>query len=300
MSDYTTVAAYFPSQASAESAISALEAAGFQKTQIGVAVSGTNTEAPPSEKSGASAAHTAGHHAGNAWEKVKSFFSGDAAEPYAGEAERETFNDHVIAPESYGSEELHGSLAGLSMPNAHTRYFGHRLGSRTEGAIVTVEANGRETEAREILNENGGDVGDDAAEFDYGAAENPASAQNIQLYGEVLRVHKDRVSRGEVRLRKEVHSTTQQVEVPVTREELVLERVPVTGEQPVRGSAFEGQEIRIPLSEERATVSKEPVVREEVRFGKKEITNVEAFDEQVRHEELNIDRNTKDVIDKSA
>jgi stress response protein YsnF len=57
-------------------------------------------------------------------------------------------------------------------------------------------------------------------------------AQNIQLYGEVLRVQKDRVSRGEVRLRKEVTTTTQTVEVPVIREELVLERAPVSGQVP--------------------------------------------------------------------
>jgi uncharacterized protein (TIGR02271 family) len=46
------------------------------------------------------------------------------------------------------------------------------------------------------------------------------------LYGEVLRVHKDSVNRGATRLRKEVHTTTQLVEVHVTREELVVERVP--------------------------------------------------------------------------
>jgi uncharacterized protein (TIGR02271 family) len=80
----------------------------------------------------------------------------------------------------------------------------------------------------------------------------------------VLRVHKDRVSRGEVRLRKEVITTTQTVEVPVTREELVLDRVPVPGQVPATGAAFDSKEIRIPLSEEHATVSKQAVVREEV------------------------------------
>jgi uncharacterized protein (TIGR02271 family) len=38
------------------------------------------------------------------------------------------------------------------------------------------------------------------------------------------------VNRGEVRIRKEVLTTTQTIEVPVTREELVVERVPVSGE----------------------------------------------------------------------
>jgi hypothetical protein len=49
MSEYNTVAAYFPTQASAESAIEALKTAGFQQTQIGVAAAngtaGTRCEA---------------------------------------------------------------------------------------------------------------------------------------------------------------------------------------------------------------------------------------------------------------
>jgi uncharacterized protein (TIGR02271 family) len=101
------------------------------------------------------------------------------------------------------------------------------------------------------------------------------------------------VSRGEVRLRKEVTTSTQTVEVPVTREELVLERVPVSGQIPATDAAFDSKEIRIPLSEEHATVSKQAVVREEVRVGKKQVTDVETLDEQVRHEDLRVDQSIK-------
>jgi uncharacterized protein (TIGR02271 family) len=233
------------------------------------------------------------------WNKIKNFFSGDTAEPYAGEASRDTLNDNVITPETYNSDDLHGSLGGLSLPDEHKRYFGHRLGSSPEGAIVTVDAKGRENEAKSIFDQNGGDLGVNAASYDYGQA-HPLAGQKIQLYGEVLRVHKDRVSRGEVRLRKEVHTATQGVEVPVTREELVLERVPVNGEVPASGAAFKSDEIRIPLSEERASVTKEPVVREEFQVGKKATSSVKTFDEQVRHEKLNVDRGTQDVRDKGV
>ena len=57
-------------------------------------------------------------------------------------------------------------------------------------------------------------------------------ADRIQLFGEVLRVHKERISRGEVRLHKDVVTDRQTVEVPVTREELVLERVAVPADTP--------------------------------------------------------------------
>jgi uncharacterized protein (TIGR02271 family) len=287
MADYGTVVGYFPSQATAESAISALKQAGFQQNQIGVAARSDSSEP--------STAYKAGKTAGGAWESVKNFFGGNAAEPYAGESTKETFNDHVLTPEDYGSDDVHESLAGLSVPAEHARYFGHRLGTGNEGAIVTVAAEGRKEEAIEIIEANGGDIGADADDYDYGIETPRATdAQNIQLYGEVLRVHKDRVSRGEVRLRKEVITTTQTVEVPVTREELVLERVPVSGQVPATGATFESEEIRIPLSEERAAVSKQAVVREEVRVGKKQVTGVETLDEQVRSEELKIDQNVKD------
>ena len=290
MADYKTVAAYFPSQSSAESAILKLKQAGFQQSQIGLATAGTATTA---DQSG-STSYKAGHAAGNAWEKFKSMFEGNSAEPYAGETTKETFNDNVITPDPvYGSEDLHGSLADMSVAQEHSRYFGHRM-ANGEGLLVTVNAAGREAEALEILEQSGGDVGANAAGYDYGTTPS-VGAQNIQLYGEVLRVNKDRIQRGEVRIRKEVHSTTQTVEVPVTREELVIERTPVTGVTTATGSAFQGEEIRIPLTEERASVTKEAVVREEVRVGKKEVTTVESHDEQVRHEELSVEGDTKKV-----
>jgi uncharacterized protein (TIGR02271 family) len=294
MTGYGTVVGYFPSQATAESAINALKQAGFEQHQIGVAARSLQKRASSSSRS--STAYKAGKTAGGAWDSIKNFFGGNSVEPYAGEATKETFNDHVLTPEDYGADDVHDSLAGLSVPAERARYFGHRLGTGDEGAVVTVNAGAREREAIEIITATGGDVGNEADSYDYGT-ERPADAQNIQLYGEVLRVHKDRISRGEVRVRKEVTTTTQTVEVPVTREELVVERVPVSGQVPATGATFDSEEIRIPLSEERATVSKHAVVQEEVRLGKKEVTSVETLDEQVRSEELKIDQNVKNGTD---
>jgi uncharacterized protein (TIGR02271 family) len=303
MANSGTVVGYFSSQETAESTISALKEAGFHQSQIGVAARSASA-APASSsvvsESGTSTAYKTGQSVGGAWETVKHFFTGNTAEPYAGETTKETFNDRVVTPEGYGSDDLHGSLAGLSVPAEHARYFGHRLTTGVERAIVTVNAPGREVEAAGIIEANGGDIGNAAGEYDYGTSTPPVTdAQHIQLYGEVLRVHKDRVGQGEVRIRKEVHTTPQSVEVPVTREELVVERVPISGQEVAGNPTFEGQEIRIPLSEERAYVEKQAVVREEVRIGKKEVTNVESFDEKVRSEELKVDQNGQ-IVDKTA
>ncbi|HET7348788.1 MAG TPA: YsnF/AvaK domain-containing protein, partial [Acidobacteriaceae bacterium] len=110
----------------------------------------------------------------------------------------------------------------------------------------------------------------------------------------VLRVHRDRIQRGEARLRKETVTENQRVDVPVTREELVVEKVPVAGEKAAPGARIgEDSEVRVPLSEERVSVDKEPVVREEVRVGKKGVTNVESRDETLRREELRVEDKSK-------
>ncbi len=336
-----TVAGYFETESKAETAIDALEAAGFKSSQIGLAASGTAL--PTSETDGdygtassagtttgshtgsiggsladagsamrskiSGAADTAAHEGGGFWGKIKNFFDGEGAEPYAGEQNEGELGTREIttaggSTSAYGSDDLHGSLSDLSLPNEHASYFRDKLSGNNQGYLVTVSAAERIAEAREILERNGADIGTDAASFvdttasaggtSAMAADTLTGAQNLKLYGEVLRVHKDRVSRGEVRVRKEITTETRTIEVPVTREELVIERVPVSGQAAVAGDeAFANQEIRIPLSEEQASVEKQAVVREEVRLGKREVSETEHFDETVRNENLKVDDETK-------
>ncbi len=101
---------------------------------------------------------------------------------------------------------------------------------------------------------------------------------------------KERLSRGEVRLRKEVVTENQNVQVPVTREELVIERRP-GGEQEVSGDRAIGKdsEIRVPLSEGRVQVEKRPVVREELEVGKRRVDSTKQVGDQVRREELRVE-----------
>jgi len=133
----------------------------------------------------------------------------------------------------------------------------------------------------------------DAAYDDRNSNRGQQDVQNIQLLGEVLRVHKDRVNRGEVVIRKDIITETQNVQVPVTREELVVERRDVSGETPARGSIGENQELRIPLSEETASVDKGTVVREEVAVGKRPVQEVRDLSGEVRREELVVDDQTR-------
>lgn len=138
----------------------------------------------------------------------------------------------------------------------------------------------------------------DARRPDYtGTSAETEDLQNMQLLGEVLRVHKDRVSRGEVVVRKNVVNDTQTVQVPVTRDEFVMERRAATGDAPASGTVGEGQEIRIPLTEETASIDKGTVVREDVTVGKKPVQEIRDLSGDVRREELEVDdRTTKRAV----
>lgn len=166
-------------------------------------------------------------------------------------------------------------------------------------ALVSVTGTRRE-EARRILQNAGGDLRESGFETVAGRASADVEGdRRIQLRGEILRTYKDSVQRGEVRLRKDVVAETKKVEVPVTREELVIERTPVSG-QSATGEIGKGEEIRVPLSEERVRTEKQPVVTDEVRVGKRAVQRTENVSDDVRHEELRVDKEGDVDVDTQA
>lgn len=75
------------------------------------------------------------------------------------------------------------------------------------------------------------------------------------------------------------------------REEVVIERTPVHGraaEGITAGDLREGEQIRIPVREEQVTITKDAVVVEEVKVGKRTVQDTEKFSGQVRKEEVKI------------
>lgn len=106
---------------------------------------------------------------------------------------------------------------------------------------------------------------------------------------ERLNVQKDKVQTGEARLRKYVVTDTETVEVPVTREEVRVERTPISEEEAanLKGNIDEaGQEASVTLNEERVSVNKETVPVEKVSLNKEQITETERHTEEVRKEQI--------------
>ena len=113
--------------------------------------------------------------------------------------------------------------------------------------------------------------------------------ERIELREEELRAEKERVQAGEVRLRKEVVEEEKTIQVPVTHEEVVVEKHSVGGRRPAEGNIGDDEEIRIPLMEEEVHVEKTPVVREEVSLRKQQVQDTERVSETVRREEAWVD-----------
>lgn len=113
--------------------------------------------------------------------------------------------------------------------------------------------------------------------------------ENIELREEELRVEKERVEAGEVRLRKEVVEENRTIDVPVTREEVVVEKRSVGGRRPASGQVGEDAEISVPVMEEKIEVEKTPVVREEVSLKKKQVQDTRQVSDTVKREEAWVD-----------
>jgi len=111
--------------------------------------------------------------------------------------------------------------------------------------------------------------------------------RTIQLREERLKVRKTPVETGDVRVRKEVVTEQKTIDVPVEREEVVIERRPASGR--ATGTDFGAEEIRIPVKEEKVDVTKEAVVTEEVSVGKRKVQDTKHVSETVRKEELGVD-----------
>ena len=319
------IVALFDDANDAHLAVTQLRDSGFSSSQIGAAFRGDSISRYTERN--VTSTGTVKHDAENWWEKVKDAFR---PEEQKVEARREVAVDPDVEFDPYArndheydfaDRDFEGSLAGTGIPSDRAAYLTRNL--KRGGAIVTVRDADRSAEAEQILTANKGkvryeDAADavgtgypeadltDAATIDaadstgrevtdtgyvnQAAVSSNTAADRVQLFGEVLRVHKERVNRGEVRLRKDVITENQTVEVPITREELVLERVAVSGDTPVPSANLgRGQEIRVPLAEDRVRVEKVPVVKEEVLVGKRDVADVARVGEDVRREELRVD-----------
>jgi len=109
---------------------------------------------------------------------------------------------------------------------------------------------------------------------------------------EQLRVGTERVEAGRARLRKYVTTETETRTVPVSREEVRVEREPITDAnmpKAMDGPAISEEEHEVVLTEERPVVAKEAVPVERVRLDTETVTEQATVTEEVRKEQIDMD-----------
>lgn len=301
-SDFTqTIVGLFSERRHAEQAIRDLKAAGFTEEQIGVAMQNREDQQSLMEDTGSQAAEGAAKGAvsggivGGLIGLLGSLLIPGVGPIVVGGVLASALTGAGIGAATGG---LIGALMGLGVPEEDAQHFDRGL--RSGGILVTVNAGAaRAQEAIAILRSHEADLGPSGiaryGEVDTGAATvgsrevgDVAGQERIELLEEELDVQKRQVKAGEVRVRKEVVTESKQVEVPVSREELVIERRPAGGRKvdtPVGGD----EEIRVPLMAEEVDVDKHTRVREELEVGKRRVDETRTVRDDVRHEEATID-----------
>ncbi|MGP6145845.1 DUF2382 domain-containing protein [Jeotgalibaca sp. A122] len=116
--------------------------------------------------------------------------------------------------------------------------------------------------------------------------------ETLKLKEERLDVHTEEVQTGDVRLQKHVTEETETVDVPVSHDEVTIERRRVTNPDSTNESIHEfddSEEIVIPITEEQVDVSKHTNVVEEVVIRKDKVTENKKVTDTVRKEELEVE-----------
>ncbi len=106
---------------------------------------------------------------------------------------------------------------------------------------------------------------------------------------ERLQVGTQQVETGRARLRKRIVTEQVSTTVPVTRDEVVVEREPITEAnmpKAMDGPALSEEEHEVVLNAEQPVVTKETVAVERVKLGTQTVTEQQQVNEQVRKEQI--------------
>ena len=185
--------------------------------------------------------------------------------------------------------------------------------------VVTVQPYGHQKEAQDILHQHGA--------YDASADTTRMGGGNriVPIREERLQVNKQVVQTGEVIIRKRVITENKTFTIPVTREEVTIERLPAGGSADatlnttterntaltsgqtaldqttatmVDGSEMlnNGGTIRILVREEQVTLNKQTVVVEEVVVHKQQIQENQQITDTVKHEEVRVEHTGNIII----
>ena len=200
------------------------------------------------------------------------------------------------------------SLEALDLPTDQRQFYEHAL--EHGSVIVIVYLTDHLLEARDVLNRYGA--------YQVVVPLQLGDEQSIQLRQEVAEIQKQVVDVGEIRIHKHVITEQKTFTVPVMREEVTIERLPLQSitssstRQGLPGDATlaedrsrgyvasssvgetellrEAGTIRIVVREEQVVIQKQPVIVEEIVIQKQIVEEIQHLVEPLRHEEARIEQ----------
>jgi len=319
MRSHSTVVGVFSDHQQAQRAVSELRRLGFSEDQIGVARRGSDDDrgtlsetADAGDETYAGEGTAAGLATGAGVGALWGLGIIAGVLPAVGPAIAGGTLAAILSSAAAGAVTagLGGALIGLGLSKDEAEYYDSEFASgRT---VVTVTAAGREEEAESVLRQYGGynishkgvtadtmgtssmrtsSMGSAAAnttgcETGVSREMRGEGSERMTAYEEELSIEKHPVER-DVNIRKEVHTEHKTIDVPVQREEVVIERRAPSSD--AAGSIEGHQEIRIPIREEQISVEKVAVPKEDVVIGKRQVQGTERVQETLRKEEIKIE-----------
>ena len=265
------IAAAFENESDARRALDALKQAGFGYDQVGVATQGQGNVNLLNDLTGLGV-------------------SNDMASYYAQEYKN---GRTVVSVRPDGQDQLAHDI--LHQYNGYD--YEHQTGYNQQNSYATDQANVAATNVAANQTNVAANQGlvSERTDTDY-AQDEYHQPRSLRLREERLNVSKDQVQAGEVGLHKEVVSEQKTINVPVTHEEVVIERHAVTDGQVDNTPIGEGETIRVPVSEEQVNVSKNTVVTGEAAIGKRAVQETQQVTDTVRREEARVDQQGNAIV----
>jgi uncharacterized protein (TIGR02271 family) len=200
--------------------------------------------------------------------------------------EGSTFDDRDITPEFENEVYSYYGLQQSGSTEDRSSYADYSSGTTGESAGPGMAMGDTETgEFREHPPQQEGVSGEGAEDLE------DEDELRVQRTEEELRAGTREREAGQLKVRKRVRTDREQIEVPTRHEEVSVQRVPLEGE--VSEAEIGEDEVSVPVTEEEIVVEKRPVAKEEVRIRKDVVDDTEVVEEDVRREEVEVEDDTE-------
>src|ERR687893_64302 len=195
-------------------------------------------------------------------------------------------DDEDITPDYeervYSHYGLQRAQTGGEQRGGYGEYYGD---DRDEAGKVGPGMREGDTESGEF---RGHSEDDEGVHQSHGSDLEDEDELRVQRTEEELKAGTREREAGALNVRKRVRTDREQVRVPTKHEEVSVERVPVDGREASEAEIGE-DEVTMPVTEDEVVVEKRPMVKEEIRVRKDAVQDEEVIEEDVRREEVDVE-----------